>query len=84
MLVLRESKPVANQLISASYDGHHSHNDDGTHVEAVRTRTDEQGVARIALRNAGVWYIRLIHMVERPEPDVDYESNWATLTFEVR
>jgi hypothetical protein len=28
--------------------------------------------------------MRLIHMVRVDEPGVDYESNWATLTFEVQ
>jgi len=33
----------------------------------------------------GRWYVRTIHMVETTdEADVDYESNWATLTFQVR
>lgn len=53
--------------------------------EPIRTRTDVDGVARIPLRRAGKWYVRLIHMERVPDdPDVDYESNWATLTFQVR
>ncbi|MCH8962364.1 MAG: flagellar filament capping protein FliD, partial [Bacteroidetes bacterium] len=45
---------------------------------------DDEGVARIEIKTAGQWYVRLIHMVESEEKDVDYESNWATLTFEVK
>lgn len=83
--LLRSGEPVANQLVYASYEGHHGHDDAGEHVVAVTTRTNGQGVARIPLSEGGRWFIRTIHMVEvTSEPDVDYESNWATLTFEVR
>jgi len=82
---LRAGKPVADQLVYASHDGHHGHDEAGEHVEAVTTRTNADGVATVPLRGAGRWYVRTIHLVETPsEPDVDYESNWATLTFEVR
>ncbi len=83
-LVLRDGKPVANQLVYASYGGYASREDTGTHVEAVTTRTDDQGEISVELSKAGHWYIRLIHMVESAEEGVDYESNWATLTFEIR
>ena len=84
VLVLRDGQPVANQLVYASYAGYHGHDEGGGHVEAVQTRTDDEGVARIEIKSAGQWYMRLIHMVESQEKDVDYESNWATLTFEVK
>ncbi len=74
--------PVANQLVYASHAGYHE--DATTHREAVQTRTDADGIARVQLSQAGVWYVRTIHMVETTDdPDVDYESNWATVTFEV-
>jgi uncharacterized GH25 family protein len=48
-------------------------------------RTDADGVARISLRNAGQYYVKFIHMTPYQGPDkLDYESKWATLTFEVR
>ena len=82
---LRAGQPVADQLVYASYDGHHGHDEAGEHMEAVTARTNSDGVAAVPLREAGRWYVRTIHLVETPsEPDVDYESNWATLTFEVR
>ena len=46
-LVLRDDKPVANQLVYASHAGFHGHSEDGSHVEAVKTRTDGEGVARL-------------------------------------
>ncbi len=83
---LHRGQPVANQLIYASHDGYNAHSpeDAVAHREAAHTRTDADGVARVRLSQAGVWYVRTIHMVEMTEdPDVDYESNWATVTFEV-
>lgn len=82
--VLRSGKPVRNQLVYASYAGFHQHDEEGNHVEAVQTRTDQQGVAEIKLGQKGIWYVRLIHMTPSQEVGVDYESNWATLTFEVK
>lgn len=82
---LRSGELVDNQLIYASHENHHGHDAAGEHVEALTTRTNADGVATIPLTGAGRWYVRTIHMVETTaEPDVDYESNWATLTFEVR
>ena len=82
---LRAGAPVANQLVYANYEGHHGHDAAGEHVEAVTTRTDGDGVATIPLSGKGRWYVRTIHMAETTdEADVDYESNWATLTFQVR
>jgi len=82
---LRAGAPVPDHPVYASYEGHHGHDEAGAHIEAVSMRTDADGVARIPLEAAGRWYVRTIHMVETTdEPDVDYESNWATLTFEIR
>ena len=82
VLVLRDNKPVSNQLVYASHEGVHAHNEEGGHVEAITTRTNDNGIASVTLSESGRWYIRLIHMVETDEADYDYESNWATLTFE--
>jgi len=85
--LVRDGEPVTDQLVYASYEGYHAHADtpEHQHTTAVNTRTDGRGIATIPLSAAGKWYIRTIHMVETTsEPDVDYESNWATLTFEIR
>lgn len=81
---LKDSVPVPNHPIYASYDGFHTHDDAGEHREAIQTRTDEKGVAKFKLEKSGRWYIRLIHMEAVDEDEADYESNWATLTFEVK
>ena len=82
---LRAGRPVPGQLLYANHEHYHAHNAQGEHVEVVSTRTNAEGVATVPLSGAGRWYVRAIHMVETTsEADVDYESNWATLTFEVR
>jgi uncharacterized GH25 family protein len=82
--LIKNGKPVAGELVYASYDGHHGHSEDGSHIEAVKTRTDRNGIVKIKLTKSGHWYLRAINMVKSTEPGIDYESNWATLTFEVK
>jgi uncharacterized GH25 family protein len=75
-----DGQPVANQLVLA-----------GGRTSAVgriaqrSVRTDSGGVARVRLGTGGAWYVKFIRM-ERATRDttIDYESKWATLTFEVR
>ncbi len=56
----------------------------GGGIEQKDTRSDAQGVASIPLSVAGVYYVKFINMVKVARDTVDYESKWATLTFEVR
>ena len=84
VLVLADGEPLAGQLVYASYEGYHAHDeDDGTHREAFEDRSDMNGIVRLDVTRSGRWYLRLIHMVPSDEEGLDYESNWATLTFEV-
>ncbi len=70
--------PVANQLVIAGGAG-----PDGVFAERA-ARTDEDGIVRFALESAGRWYVKFIHMAKTDEEGVDYESNWATLSLQVR
>ena len=48
-------------------------------------RTDSDGIARIRLENSGQYFVKFISMTPFRGPEkIDYESKWATLTFEVR
>ncbi len=50
-------------------------------------RTDSAGVAQVTLDAAGKWYVKFVHMVRANRSGLagfDYESKWATLTFELR
>lgn len=75
---LVDGKAVANQLVIAGGER------DGQKIEETHARSDSTGVARFALREAGKWYIKFIHMVPVSGDSVNYESKWATLTFQVR
>jgi len=74
-LVLKHDKPVPNQLVYAGREGS---------VKPAQVRTDSDGVATVTLTARGRWYLRLIHMEPIDDPELDYESLWATLTFEIR
>jgi hypothetical protein len=69
--------------VYASFEGYHSHDAEGDHREAAKLRTDDRGVASLELTRSGRWYVRLIRMLPADDEGADYESNWATLTFEV-
>ena len=75
---LVDGKPVVNQLVIAGGER------DGQAMEEVRVRSDTAGVARFALSGPGKWYIKFIHMEPVRGDSVNYESKWATLTFQVR
>lgn len=84
--VLVDGEPAAGQLVYGAWEGFSPPEGAGPgEREPVRVRTDGEGVARVPLEAPGRWYVRLIHMRRAPDdPEVDYVSEWATLTFEVR
>ncbi len=76
---LVDGQPVTNQLVIAG-----GHGQDGA-IEEMSARTDATGKVRFRIRETGRWYIKYINMVElEADPEIDYESKWATLSFEVR
>ena len=83
VLFLKDGKPVANKMMYASHESFHGPDDSGTHIEAFKGRTNKQGIVRVKLDSEGRWYVRTIFMEKVDEEDADYESNWATLTFEM-
>jgi hypothetical protein len=80
---LVDGRPVANQLVVAG-----GRLQDGARMREHRVRTDRTGVAWIRITDRGQWYVKFIHMVpfkgDASSPPIDYESKWATLTFEIR
>ena len=52
-------------------------------ADELGLQTDENGEFSFEITETGHWYVATVHMVPSEEEDVDYESNWATLTFEV-
>ncbi len=76
--LLFRGEPVRGAVVAAGYAGFEGEG------HASESRSDAAGIARLAVAVAGRWYVRSIHMIERPEdPEFDWESFWASLTFEV-
>lgn len=78
VLCLKDGKPLVNQFVMSG------HEVDGKIVAGKNVRTDKRGIARIKIGGDGKWYVRFIEMSKLMDPKLDYESKWATLTFEVR
>lgn len=74
--LLYEGKPFAGALIAALQKGR---------PEArVSARSDKEGRVRLRLDRPGFWLVKAVHMVPAPkETGADWESFWASLTFEV-
>lgn len=56
----------------------------GGRIPQQKVISDANGIARIKLTSRGRWYVKFIHMEPVASDSIDYESKWATLTFEVR
>ncbi len=78
VLCLLDGRPLVNQFVIAGWESKN-----GKVVE-VNTRTDAKGIARFKLTNTGKWFVKMIHMEPSSEPGFNYESKWATSTFEIR
>jgi hypothetical protein len=78
--LLRDGKPLPNHTVhySTSMPGKDAHDNE------ISTKTDDSGIVTITPTQAGNWYVATIHMEKSNEEDLDYESNWATLTFGVK
>ena len=73
--ILYDGKPLADALVVAIL-----HSDPSAQLTA---RSDAQGAFSFALPHAGVWLIKSVHMVRAGFfSDADWESLWASLTFE--
>jgi len=85
---LKDGRPLANQFVMTGYDRRPS-TATATTKTAVRSqpslRTDRDGVARVKLTAAGRWYVKFIQMTRLTgDPKLDYESKWASISFEVK
>ncbi|MGE5759687.1 MAG: DUF4198 domain-containing protein [Gemmatimonadota bacterium] len=47
-------------------------------------RTDANGIVTLAPSGPGLWYLTFIHIDTVGAPDHNYESEWATITFQLR
>jgi uncharacterized GH25 family protein len=77
VMLLYRGKPLANVLIVAM--------NKAEPVNAVRARTDAKGHATLPIARTGFWLVKAVHMeAAPPEAGVDWESWWASMTFELR
>jgi uncharacterized GH25 family protein len=76
---LVDGQGVANQVVIAG-----GRTRTGARIPQQRILADETGIARLRLSRTGRWYVKFIHMQPVAADSVDYESKWATLTFEIR
>ena len=77
---LIDGKPAGNQYVL--YGGRTA---SGGRIEMKNLRSGADGSAEIHLAQAGTWYIKFINMTKLTgDPEADYESKWATLTFAVK
>ncbi len=76
---LVDGEPVAGQLVIAGGDG-------GAHGvnEEREARTDSDGVVSFVMDHPGRWYVKFINMQKADAEGLDYESKWATISFEIR
>jgi hypothetical protein len=74
--ILFEGKPLANALVIAMRRGAAS--------EALKARTNAEGLAAFPRLERGEWLVKTVHMI-RAEPSVgaDWESLWTSVTFAV-
>jgi uncharacterized GH25 family protein len=79
IVALVDRKPVAGLTVLAGFEP-----PGGKAEQAVAVTTDSTGRAAIKLTSAGKWYVKFIRMVPATAAGIDYESKWATLTFELR
>ena len=75
--VLAESKPAVNVLVKAV------NKDDPTRT--LSARSDEKGKVKFKLDKAGLWRLNAVKIAPVTEKggDCDWESHWASLTFEI-
>jgi uncharacterized GH25 family protein len=75
--LLYRGKPLSDALVIAI----NRDDPDGR----LRARTDRDGRVSFRLPRGGVWLIKAVHMIPAEAGhDVDWESFWASLTFELR
>jgi len=74
--LLHDGKPLADALVVAIEKSR-------PEASAVRVRTDAQGRARLALSSSGAWLVKAVWIGALRDRPAEYESWWASLTFEL-
>lgn len=78
VLCLKDGKPLVGQTVLTGREL-------GGKLAAEKAlRSDSKGIIKIKLDGTGKWYAKFINMVKIEDPNLNYESKWATLTFEIK
>ena len=78
VLCLKDGKPLVGQTVLVGYEAA------GKLAAEKALKSDAKGMIKIKLDNVGKWYAKFINMVKIDDPKTNYESKWATLTFEIK
>ena len=78
ILCLKDGKPLAGQVVLAGRE------QNGKLIVSSDLRSDAKGIIKLRLDGAGQWYLKFINMTKLDDPNLNYESKWTTLTFEIR
>ena len=78
ILCLKDGKPLAGQVVLAGRE------EKGKITAAPELRSDQNGIVKLRLDGIGKWYVKFINMTKLDDPNLNYESKWTTLTFELR
>ncbi len=78
ILCLKDGKPLAGQVVLAGRE------EKGKIIAAPELRSDANGIVKVRLDGAGKWYAKFINMTKLDDPNLNYESKWASLTFELK
>lgn len=82
--LLINGKPVAGEIVYASYNDKFGHGEDGSALDAYQLPTDAEGIIKIKITNTGHWYFRTVNLAKSTAKDADYVSLSASITFEVK
>ncbi len=78
ILCLKDGKPLTGQVVLAGRETN------GKIVTAPELRSDSKGIVKLRIDGAGKWYVKFINMAKLDDPNLNYESKWTTLTFEMK
>jgi uncharacterized GH25 family protein len=76
--VLYQGRPIAGVLVDTGCDWQ------GKTTAKVAGRTGADGRVLVPIPSRGLWMLHAVLMERREEATADWESYWASLTFEVR
>lgn len=78
ILCLKDGKPLAGQVVLTGRE------EKGKLSPAPELRSDAKGIVKLRLDGAGKWFVKFINMTKLDDPNLNYESKWTTLTFELK